>query len=95
MTFAAGMAMAGPGHDDDDGDGYADGRLEFALKPKGLGQAGQFQFSVDGPGVNYFTRFLGDGFHVESSTDLKQWHDVELLKATDEETVFQDGVRVD
>ena len=81
--------MAGPGHDD--GDGHDDGGLEFTLKPKGLGQAGQFQFSVDGPAVNYFTRFLGDGFHVESSTDLKQWHDVELLKATDEETVFQDG----
>ena len=77
MIFAAAMAVAGG--------------LEFALKPKGLGQAGQFQFSVDGPAVNYFTRFLGDGFHVESSTDLKQWHDVELLKATDEETVFQDG----
>ena len=69
--------MAGPGHDD--ADGHADGGLEFTLKPKGLGQAGQFQFSVDGPGVNYFTRFLGDGFHVESSTDQTQWHDVELL----------------
>ena len=77
MIFAAAMAVAGG--------------LEFALKPKGLGQAGQFQFSVDGPAVNYFAQFLGDGFHVESSTDLKQWHDVELLKATDEETVFQDG----
>ncbi|MFT6562063.1 MAG: hypothetical protein ACJAX6_000441, partial [Limisphaerales bacterium] len=43
MIFAAGMAMAGPGQDD--GDGHADGGLEFALKPKGLGQAGQFQFS--------------------------------------------------
>ena len=84
--------MAGPGHDDGDGhtDGHDAGELEFALKPKGLGQAGQFQFRVDGPAVNYFTQFLGDGFHVESSTDLKQWHDVELLKATDEETVFQD-----
>ena len=71
--------------------GTTDGGLEFALKPKGLGQGGQFQFSVDGPAVNYFTRFLGDGFHVESSTDLKQWNNVELLKATDEETVFQDG----
>ena len=92
MVFAAGIAMAGPGHDDGDGhtDGHDAGELEFALKPKGLGQAGQFQFRVDGPAVNYFTQFLGDGFHVESSTDLKQWHDVELLKATDEETVFQD-----
>ena len=92
MVFAVGMAMAGPGHDDGDGhaDGHDDGGLEFALKPKGLGQAGQFQFSVDGPAVNYFARFLSEGFHVESSTDLKQWHDVELLKATDEETVFQD-----
>ena len=78
MVFATVMAMAGPGHDDGDGhdDGHDDGGLEFTLKPKGLGQAGQFQFSVDGPGVNYFTRFLGDGFYVESSTDLKQWHDV-------------------
>ncbi len=92
MVFAVGMAMAGPGHDDGDGhdDRHDDGGLEFTLNPKGLGQAGQFQFSIDGPGVNYFTRFLGDGFHVESSTDLKQWHDVELLKATDEETVFHD-----
>ena len=86
------LAVAGPGHGggDEHSDGHDTGGLEFTLKPKGLGQAGQFQFRVDGPAVNYFAQFHGDGFHVESSTDLKQWHDVELLKATDEETVFQD-----
>jgi len=89
MVVVAGSAWVGTAHGEH-GEGRDSGGLEFALKPKGLGQAGQFQFSVDGPAVNYFTRFLGDGFHVESSTDLKQWHDVELLKATDEETVFQD-----
>ena len=77
-----------------DTDGHADrhhvGELEFALKPKGFGQAGQFHFRVDGPAVNYFAQFLGDGFHVESSADLKQWRDVDLLKSTDGETVFED-----
>ncbi len=90
MVVVAGSAWVGTAHGEH-GQGHDRGGLEFALKPKGLGQAGQFQFSVDGPAVNYFAQFLGDGFHVESSTDLKQWHDVELLKATDEETVFQDG----
>ena len=66
------------------------GGLDFALKPKGFGQFGQFQFSIDGPAVNYFTQFLGDGFHVESSTDLKHWEEVELLKSNEKETVFQD-----
>ncbi|MFL2910231.1 MAG: hypothetical protein ACJZ70_06800 [Limisphaerales bacterium] len=76
---------AGPGHDK-----VETGGLDFALKPKGFGQFGQFQFSIDGPAVNYFTQFLGDGFHVESSTDLKHWEEVELLKSNEKETVFQD-----
>ena len=93
--FMAGvLAWAGPGQGDEPsggGDGHGDsGGLDFALKPKGLGQAGKFQFSIDGPAVEYFSQFLGDGFHVESSTDLKHWTEVELLKATKDETVFQD-----
>ena len=76
---------SGPGHDKSE-----TGGLDFALKPKGFSQFGKFQFSVDGPAVNYFTQFLGDGFHVESSTDLKQWDEVELLKSNEKETVFQD-----
>ena len=91
--MVASLAWAGPGQGEDpsgeDG-GHDTGGLDFILKPKGLGQTGQFQFSIDGPAVNYFTRFLGEGLHVESSTDLKQWEEVELLKSTDEETVFQD-----
>ena len=92
LVCGAGLAVAGPGHggDDEHDDGHDSGGLEFALKPKGLGQAGQFQFRVDGPAVNYFAQFLGDGFHVESSPDLKQWRDVDLLKSTDGETVFED-----
>ena len=43
---------AGPGHDK-----VETGGLDFALKPKGFGQFGQFQFSIDGPAVNYFTQF--------------------------------------
>ena len=76
---------SGPVHDKSE-----TGGLDFALKPKGFGQFGQFQFSIDGPAVNYFTQFLGDGFHVESSTDLKHWKEVELLKSNEKETVFQD-----
>jgi len=87
------LAVAGPGHGgaDEHTDGHDTGGLEFTLKPKGLGQEGQFQFRVDGPAVNYFAQFLGDGFHVESSTDLRRWRNVDLLKATSEETVFEDG----
>ena len=88
------LAWAGPGDGEEPsggGDGHGDsGGLDFALKPKGLGQGGKFQFSIDGPAVEYFSQFLRDGFHVESSTDLKHWTEVELLKATKEETVFQD-----
>ncbi|MBT6660446.1 MAG: hypothetical protein HOB00_09190, partial [Verrucomicrobia bacterium] len=72
------LAVAGPGHGgaDEHSDGHDTGGLEFTLKPKGLGQEGQFQFRVDGPAVNYFAQFLGDGFHVESSTDLRRWRNV-------------------
>ena len=89
--LAAGLAWAGPGHGGEPSDGgYDTGGLDFSLKPKGLGQGGKFQFSIDGPAVNYFTQFLGDGFHVESSTDLRHWDEVEMLKVTEGETVFQD-----
>ncbi|MED6314911.1 MAG: hypothetical protein VX704_07740, partial [Verrucomicrobiota bacterium] len=54
-------------------------------------QTGQFQFGVEGPAVNYFTQFLGNGFHVEGSDDLKQWRDVNLLISTDAQTVFEDA----
>ena len=92
LACSVGLAVAGPGHGGDDGHtGEHDtGGLEFALKPKGLGQAGQFQFRVDGPAVNYFAQFLGNGFHVESSADLKHWRDVILLMSTDAETVFEE-----
>lgn len=90
-----GLLWAGPGHGEDHshGDGEHDkGGLDFILKPKGFGQSGQFQFSVKGPAVNYFTKFLGEGFHVESSVDLMHWDEVSLLKSTEQETVFQDEV---
>ena len=49
MVAVAGSAWIGTAHGEHgEGEGHASGGLEFALKPKGLGQAGQFQFSVDG-----------------------------------------------
>ena len=93
LACSVGLAVAGPGHGGDDGHTgeHNTGGLEFALNPKGLGQTGQFQFGVEGPAVNYFAQFLGNGFHVESSDDLKHWRDVNLLMSTDAETVFEDG----
>ena len=88
------LVLAGPGHGGDEGHNTGNhdtGGLEFSLKPKGFGQTGQFQFGVEGPAVNYFTQFLGNGFHVEVSDDLKHWFDVNLLISTDAQTVFEDA----
>lgn len=88
------LVLAGPGHGGDEGHNTGNhdtGGLEFSLKAKGFGQTGQFQFGVEGPAVNYFTQFLGNGFHVEVSDDLKHWFDVNLLISTDAQTVFEDA----